>query len=104
MDKPAQPPSRPGAVVAWLVVSQALGLLSLLPWMMFAGFSLMAFDSESGPGWWLVGPIWGYPLLPIGTAIAAWLMLARGRIRTAVVLSSLPLLLVVPMLAYIILA
>jgi hypothetical protein len=88
-------------VVAWLVISQVVGLLSLVPWLAVAGISIMAFDSGYSTGAELfVGAVWCYPLLPIIAAIVAWVLHARKRDRAALVVTSLPLLVAVPLIAY----
>ena len=88
-------------VVAWLVISQVVGLLSLVPWLAVAGLSFMAFDSGYSTGAAVfVGAVLCYPLLPIGAAIIAWVLRARRRDTAALVVTSLPLLVAVPLIGY----
>jgi hypothetical protein len=46
-----KPPSR-RPVLIWLIISQALGVLSLVFWLLMAGLSVMAFDSGVTPEAW----------------------------------------------------
>ena len=64
--------------MVWLLISQAVCLLSLVPWLVMAGLSFMAFDSGVSTGAEVfVAAVLSYPLLPIGTTIAAWILFAR---------------------------
>ena len=61
----------------------------------------MAFDSGYSTGAALfVGAVWCYPVVPFGAAIIAWVLLARGRDRAALLVTSLPLILAVPLIGY----
>jgi hypothetical protein len=92
--------SRTGPLL-WLVGTQLIALVSLAPWALIAGF---AFVSASG-GALLPGPLrypfWAYPLLPLVCAVLAWRAYGRGEVRRAVRVSTLPLCLALPLLAYI---
>jgi hypothetical protein len=56
----------------WLIITQVLAALSLFPWLIMAGLSLLAFDSGYGlPAMLFVAMVWLYPLLPLGCAIRA---------------------------------
>lgn len=84
-------PEARGAPFVWLIVSQCLGALSLLPWLAIAGLSLMAFDS--GVTWQasvFVGAIGSYPLVLLALSISAWVCYRRGRIVAAMILTSIP--------------
>ncbi|MEW5926547.1 MAG: hypothetical protein AB1941_03610 [Gemmatimonadota bacterium] len=99
----AAPRSR--KTLAWMVATQLLALASLLPWLaVVAGTSLLAFDApvsaEAVAPRVFMGVVWSYPLLPLGCAAAAWLAYARRRYRRAAVLSAVPLLPALPLLAY----
>jgi hypothetical protein len=99
----AAPRSR--KTLAWMVASQLLALTSLLPWLaVVAGTSILAFDApvsaEAVAPRVFMGVVWSYPLLPLGCAAAAWLAYARRRYRRAAVLSAVPLLPALPLLAY----
>lgn len=95
MHVPPAPPSAGGrrGTLAWLIGSQLLLALSLLPWVVMFGLSAMAFDSGFSAGaWLLVLPIWIYPLLVLGGVIASWVMFSRRRHRAAALWSLGPLL------------
>ena len=94
-------PKRSWGAIVWLIISQLIGLLSLLPWLVIAGLSVMAFDSgETAQAWAFVGAIWSYPVLPIGSAIVSWILYAMQKKRAALIVTSLPLLLAVPLVIY----
>jgi len=99
-------PHAPGSrkTLAWLVASQLLALASLLPWLAVAGTSIVAFDAplsaEAVAPRVFMGVVWSYPLLPLGCAAAAWLAYARRRYGRAALLSAVPLLPALPLLAY----
>jgi hypothetical protein len=87
--------------VAWLIITQILAALSLLPWLIIAGLSLLAFDSGYGLSALLfVGVIWLYPLLPLGCAIRAWWLYQHGKLRGAIITTSIPLVVVLPLVLY----
>ena len=89
-------PGRSRGALAWLIISQLLGLFSLIPWVAFAGLSFMAFDSgESTQAWIFVGVIWSWPLVPVVSGILAWMLYARRKTRAAVIVTSLPILVAV---------
>ena len=86
-------PGRSRGALAWLIISQLIGLLTLIPWVAFAGLSFMAFDSgESLQAWMFVGVIWSWPLVPLVSGIIAWILYARRKTRAAVIVTSLPFL------------
>jgi hypothetical protein len=94
----APAPSRAPAL--WLAVSQLVMLLSLVPWAMIAGLSLVADAGRAmlpAPVLWAA---WIYPVLPLACAPLAWSALRRGDARRAVTLTTIPLLAAVPLLAY----
>lgn len=96
-------PKRPWGAIVWLIISQLIGLLSLLPWFVIAGLSLMAFDSGgTAQAWAFAGAIWCYPVLPIGSAIVAWILFAVKKKRAALIVTSLPLLVAVPLVIYLV--
>ncbi|MCE1254789.1 MAG: hypothetical protein LWX83_14735 [Anaerolineae bacterium] len=92
---------RPGIII-WLIVSQGMSLLSLLPWLVIAGLSVMAFDSGvSTEAVLFVGFIWSYPFFVIGLAIAAWVLFVYKKIKAALIVTSLPLIPALALLIYI---
>ncbi len=87
--------------VTWLILTQVLATLSLFPWLIMTGLSLLAFDS----GYHLsailfVVLIWVYPLLPLGCAIRAWWLYRHDKVRGALITTSIPLVVVLPLMFY----
>jgi hypothetical protein len=83
----APPPKRTGLLI-WMILSQLLALGSLVPWLLMAGLSVMAFDQGSSPeAWAFVIAVWSYPILPIILVIAAWIAFSRRKNVLAAVLS-----------------
>jgi len=77
-------------LLVWMIVSQALTLLSLLIWLLVAGLSVMAFDSGETPqAWTFVIAVWSYPIFPILMVIGAWIAYARRKNTSAAILSGL---------------
>lgn len=78
-----------------LVLMQLLALLTLAPWLVLAGLSLMAFDAPGSMRklwpWLYVGGIGSYPLVVIACGAAAWWCQARRRLVCAVLLALVPL-------------
>lgn len=87
--------------VTWLIITQVLAALSLFPWFIVAGLSVLAFDSGYGLSAVLfVVLIWLYPLLPLGCAIRAWWLYRHGQQRSALIMTSIPLVVVLPLVLY----
>jgi hypothetical protein len=84
----------------WLIISQLLAALSLLPWFLMAMFTPMAFDSGAPSGGLavMVGLIWAYPLIMIAAVVLAWWSYRRQRTALAMLSTSAPLLLAAAML------
>jgi len=86
----------------WIAVFEVICVASLVPWFVMSLLSVMAFDSGySTEAAVFVGVVWGYPLLPIFAAITTWILVAQKRYRAAVIVTSIPLLIAMPLLAYI---
>lgn len=82
-------PKRIGLVI-WMIVSQILAVLSLVPWLVMAGLSVMAFDSGvTAEAWTFVLLVWAYPILPLILVIAAWIAFAKRKNVLAAILSGL---------------
>ena len=82
-------PKRIGLVI-WMIVSQILAALSLVPWLLMAGLSVMAFDSGvTAEAWTFVLLVWAYPILPLILVIAAWIAFAKRKNVLAAILSGL---------------
>jgi len=87
-----------------VIVLQIGQACTLLPWLVMAGLSVMAFDApgstEMWQPWVFVGLIWSYPLWLAAAGIASWVLLAFGRRVAAVIVAAvfslpMPLLLLV---------
>lgn len=77
-------------LVIWMIVSQLLAALSLVPWLLMAGLSVMAFDSGvTAEAWTFVILVWSYPVIPLVLVIAAWIAFAKRRNILAAILSGL---------------
>jgi hypothetical protein len=87
--------------ITWLIITQVLAALSLLPWFIMAGLSVLAFDSGYGLSAVLfVAMVWLYPLLPLGCAVRAWSLYRHGKLRGAMITTSIPLVLAMPLVFY----
>lgn len=83
----APQPKRIGLLI-WMILSQLLAVLSLIPWLLMAGLSVMAFDSGvTAEAWAIVIAVWSYPIIPLLLVIGAWIAYARRRNVLAAVLS-----------------
>lgn len=82
------PPQKRTGLIIWMILSQLLAVGSLVPWLLMAGLSVMAFDQGSSPeAWTLVIAVWSYPIIPLILVIAAWIAFSRRRNVLAAVLS-----------------
>jgi hypothetical protein len=87
--------------VTWLIITQGLAALSLFPWLIMAGLSMLAFDSGYGLSAVLfIVLMWLYPLLPLGCAIWAWRLYRHGKVRGALITTSIPLVVALPLVLY----
>jgi hypothetical protein len=85
----------------WLVVSQGFTMISFLPWLVLAGLAVMAFDSGvSTEAVVFVGAVWSYPLLALGADVAAWVLFGLKKGKAALVVTSLPLVVAIPLVGY----
>ncbi|MFN8474542.1 MAG: hypothetical protein U0822_20285 [Anaerolineae bacterium] len=85
----------------WLIVSQALILGSLLPWFAVAGLSLTAFNAGfSLSALLLVALIWSYPVFILVCIAIAWWCYYRSYASVSLVSTSVPLLIAVPLLGF----
>lgn len=66
-----------------VLVLQFVQLLTLPPWLVMAGLSVMAFDAPGSTAQWqpwaFVLAVWSYPLWLLVFGVASWLLLATGR-------------------------
>lgn len=96
-DAPAAPRRR--GVLTWLVVTQVLVLLSLVPWIAFVVAAPRIAQDEPTPlGWVGLAVVIAYGPVAIACAVAAWRAYRRGLHRRAAALTSVPMLGVVPLL------
>ena len=93
----AEPISRPRTRVvalSTLIGSQLFCAASLLPWLVIAGLSFMAFDAPGSTAnwepWAFVAAVWSYPIWLALFALAAWLLFAKRRYVAAVAMTALP--------------
>ncbi|MEC0370204.1 hypothetical protein [Paenibacillus chibensis] len=76
----------------YLIISQIIYLLFIIPWLFIWGISFMAFDSGVSAGAILLVTIIGvYPLVAIASSIMAWVFHKR-KARAAAILNLMPLL------------
>lgn len=86
---PGKPKSR-RLLLAWMILSQLLMAASLVLWLLFAGLSVMAFDSgATREAWTFVLAVWAYPLIPILLVVGAWVAYGRHKNALAAILSGL---------------
>jgi len=79
-------------VKLFLLISQIIYALGLLPWLFIWGMSVMVFDAGVYLGNTLFFiAISAYPIAVIGCSITAWLLRLRRR-RTAIFVNLLPVL------------
>ena len=91
--------------LAWLVVTQLVALVSLVPWFVVAGFWWMGLGGGSGPQpagvWAAAAALWAYPLVPLVFGVLAWRAFRRQRYGRAMALTTIPLLFALALLAYV---
>ncbi len=82
---------------AWLIISQTLGWLSLLPWFMVFALAVMGLANSNNAAevQRIVGAVCGYPILHIFSARASWILFEKNKNKAALIVTSLPLLVVV---------
>lgn len=79
-------------MIVFLIISQVIYMVSLLPWLVVFGLSFMSFDA--GFGFYniaFVGGIAAYPLAMVACTILAWVFRLRNK-RVAVIINCIPLL------------
>jgi cytochrome bd-type quinol oxidase subunit 2 len=86
--------SRTGPL-AVVLLAQAAALVSLVPWVLVAGFSFLSFSAGVAESRLLPAPLlfalWAYPLLAVACAALTWRAWRRGDARAAVRWSSVEL-------------
>ena len=82
-------PVWPWVSVIALELAQAI---TLVPWLVVAGLSVMAFDAPGSTKMWqpwvFVGAVWSYPLWLLAAGIASWVLLAFGKRLSAVIVAA----------------
>ncbi len=85
---------------ALIVGIQLVQLLSLLFWALVIPNTILVF--AQGFSWealMFVLPVWAYPLLPVGCGVGAWILFRHDKIRQALIVASLPLVIALPLIA-----
>ena len=81
--------------VSWLMFSQVVGCLSLLPWLTALTVAFMGFDASAQSSmilpWAILVATCAYPLLIVGCYASAWILLRRGMKRRSLIVTSIPL-------------
>ncbi len=98
---------RSGWLIAWLLITQLIGLLSLIPWLFSVGLAFLdvfVFTPLSNGGHPMEHSVLGasirfewifYPVVLIGLAIVSWILFALKKYKIAFITTSLQLLCVV---------
>lgn len=85
---------------AVLIVTTAIFVLSLGPWLITALFSVMFFDAPGSTEmlfpWLMFCYVWLYPLFVIPPAIISWILHSQGKFRFAVMVGLTPLFYILP--------
>ena len=85
--------------VIWLIVSQVIGVLAIFPWLLYIGGASLAavLGTSDRP---LLANIFylvaSYPLVLLVCIIAAWILFRIKKHKTANIVTSIPMIYVVP--------
>jgi hypothetical protein len=85
--------------VVWLIVSQVIGILAIFPWLLYiSAIALGSVLSTSGETLLskLFFVIASYPLVLLVCVIAAWILFRQKKHKTANIVTSIPMIYVVP--------
>lgn len=99
MTTAALPARRSTGALAYLIATQVVSVASLLPWVVVTSF----LEGTQGELLWIklvLAAVIAYPLLPIGCAVMAWIAWRRGHTRAAVLWTTAPLVIVIPLLLF----
>jgi hypothetical protein len=100
-NQPGQGRPRSDLIAAvYILCVQLFQLISLLFWGMIIPNTILVF--AQGFSWdqlMFVLPVWSYPVLPLVCAYPAWGAYATHKIRRAVIIASVPLLVAIPFVA-----
>jgi hypothetical protein len=92
-------PKRSVPVMIWMILSQIIMGLGLLPWLVASMMSIMAFDGGASAQTYLfVGSIWSWPVFAIALSGIAWWRWRKGNVWLPAILTTIPLLPVVLLL------
>jgi hypothetical protein len=85
--------------VVWLIVSQVIGVMAIFPWLLYiAGISLASALSTSGET--LLSKLFfliaSYPVVLLVCITAAWILFRQKKHRQANIVTSIPVVFVVP--------
>jgi hypothetical protein len=87
-----------------LLLTTVVFALLFIPACLMGLFAPMAFDAGANAKVWLLsGSIWTFPVIALCTIGLSWLLLAKSALRSAILVSVLPLvniLIVVAIFAY----
>lgn len=87
-----------------LIIFQSIQALTLVPWLLMAGLSVMVFDAPGSTQMWqpwaFVLAIWSYPFWLLLAGAASWVLHLRGWHKTA---AAIAVLLTLPALIFVIL-
>ena len=95
-------PRRSPSIIAWMIISQGLFILSLYPWYFWLVFTTVIFGSVSLSGL-VLGYLW-YPVLSLVAIIVGWVRFAQHRDSAAMYWTSLPLMLAFPQLCIVLMS
>jgi hypothetical protein len=85
--------------VVWLIVSQVIGVLAIFPWLLYIGGASLAavLGTSDRP---LLANIFyliaSYPLVLLICIVAAWILFRLKKHKTANIVTSIPMIYVVP--------
>ncbi len=87
----------------WLIVSQVIAVLALIPWVLFLGTLSMgaALNSSSQTNASLFYLVISYPVALLVSIVGAWIFWRQKKLTLANVLTSIPMFYVIPGLIYV---
>ncbi len=85
--------------VVWLIVSQVIGVLALFPWLLYIGGASLATALGTSDRPLLANIFYlvaSYPLVLLVCIIATWILFRLKKHKTASIVTSIPMIYVVP--------
>lgn len=74
-----------------MIILHLVQVATLVPWLLFAGLSVMAFDAPGSTKMWqpwaLVLTIWSYPVWLLLAAGGSWILFSFNKYRSAVIVA-----------------